>query len=114
MKKTLAIGTLIVFSALTMAATALAGDYHTSTGVVSPSSDSKILVVTRVDLPSVPDHRFVITDKTQIMGTDGQRLALTDLRAGDYIREECQVKPDGTFEARKIVLLTPFHESWFR
>lgn len=114
MKKLLTVGSVVVFMGLALGGPALAGEYHASTGVVAPSKDANVLVMTQVDKPSVPDHQLLITKDTQILGSDGQPMALAELRASDYIREDCIERADGKFEARKIVQLTPFGESWFR
>lgn len=106
MKKQFGVGSMIVLMGLAIAGTALGGEYHTSMGVVGPKYHSKTLVVYRVDLSTVPTHLFVITDKTEIWGEDGKPIAFDKLQEGDYIREEYLRRPDGSFEAVKITVLT--------
>lgn len=106
MKKIL-VGSLIVLVVFAVAGPALAGPYHTSIGVVADSSDSKVLVMTRVDLSGAPDQSFLVTKATEILGPEGQPLPVTALQAGDYIREECLVRPDGQFEVHRITVLAP-------
>lgn len=113
MKKHLAIASVVVLLSLALIGTALAGPYHASRGVVGPKpkGDSNVLVMYRVDLPSVPTHLFVITEKTQVFGADGKPIPFAKLQEGDYIKEECMRRPDGKAEARKITVLnaeTPF------
>lgn len=106
MKKILS-GSLIVLMVIVVAGPALAEPYHTSTGVVADSSDSKVLVITWVDHPSAPDQAFLIAKDTQVLGPEGQRLPITALQAGDYVREECTLRPDGKREVRRITVLAP-------
>lgn len=103
--KRILVGSLIVLMVIVLAGPALAGPYHTSTGVVTNANGAKVIVLTRVDLSGAPDQSFLVTKATEVLGLDGQPHPITVLQAGDYVRVDCLARPDGQFEIHKITVL---------
>lgn len=105
--KRLVAATVVVLLGVGVAGPALGEpSFHTSAGVVADWSDSKVLVLTRVDLRGAPDHEFLIAKDTEVLGPDGRSIPITALQVGDYVREECLARPAGQPEVRRITLLT--------